>query len=138
MFIQFFKDLSLNQQRVGLVLVILFCCFLLSFLVPQSKPRVLKSQIETRVPVSWEILRDVSFLDYKRSVDVRLAKPVTKDVLIQLAEDIKKTRSQKTKNTFICYFLPGMSTDGTSWATTHYRPELDVTINGFVLKGINN
>ncbi len=78
----------------------------------------------------YQIVNDTSFLNEKRSVDVRLSKRVSKEVLEKLAYKIKDSDSKKYTRTFICYYLPGMQINEGAWATTHFDPDLEVNILG--------
>ncbi len=66
----------------------------------------------------------------KRSLDVRLNKKVSEDVLRAIALELKSNDSRQYDRTFIVYYLPGMTVDAGGWGTTHFDPTLDVRILG--------
>jgi hypothetical protein len=67
----------------------------------------------------------------KRTIDVRINRKVSEDVLRSIAVRIKNSDRKDYERTFICYFLPGMKADGSHacWASTHFTPNLVVQIN---------
>ncbi|HEX8324035.1 MAG TPA: hypothetical protein VF595_08975 [Tepidisphaeraceae bacterium] len=67
----------------------------------------------------------------KRSVDVRLNKAVSEDVLRSIALKLKSEETGIYQRTFIFYYLPDMTPRSGAWATTHFNPELKVEIQGF-------
>lgn len=64
----------------------------------------------------------------KRTVDVELPERVSAKQLEALAEKIKAAQTHKTDRTFISYTLEGHPS--MSWATTHYNPDLEVSVLG--------
>jgi len=79
---------------------------------------------------SYSIIDSNTFLDYKRSLDVRLNKKVSEDTLRTIALKLKAQDPRSYERTFICYYLPGMEVGSGAWATTHFNPNLDVKILG--------
>ena len=80
--------------------------------------------------VTYSIIDSDTFLDYKRSLDVRLNKKVSEETLRAIALKLKTQDSRNYERTFICYYLPDMEVGAGAWATTHFNPNLDVRIQG--------
>lgn len=90
-----------------------------------------------QVDVKYELIEDKRYDNFdKRSVVVRLDEKVSKEQLIQIGTDIKNETS--FSKTFINYYLPEMVVGDGSWAYTHFRPELDVRIQGLKKGGLND
>lgn len=85
-------------------------------------------------PLQYNIIKQDTYLHYKRSVDIRLSRKVSEDVLRSLAFKIKQLHSKTYDRTFICYYLPGMEVDSGAWATTHFNPDLEVRVLGASLE----
>ncbi len=109
----------------------------------QEKPKlVVKKQKEpdppkeTPIPndVTYSIINDTDFLSYKRSLDILLNKKVSKDVLKTIAKKLIGTSLNRYDKIFIVYYLPGMTVDAGGWATSHFKPNLEVRIIGEPLK----
>ena len=66
----------------------------------------------------------------KRSLDIRLNRKVSKDVLEAIAVKLKSSDPNNYERTFIGYYLPGMTVDAGYWATTHFNPNLEVRVLG--------
>lgn len=88
------------------------------------------SQTDILDGVDYQIIKDDTFLDYKRSVDVRVQKKISEEQLRTLALKLKAKNPNQFERTFICYYLPGMLVDSGAWATTHFNPELEVKVLG--------
>lgn len=88
----------------------------------------------TRTPLppdlNYEIIGEDAFQDDRRSLDVRLNRKVSEDVLETLAYRLREQTSRSFERTFIVYYLPNMQLDTGGWATSHFDPELDVEILG--------
>jgi len=69
----------------------------------------------------------------KRSLDVRLNKKVSEDVLRAIALELRAADPRTYERTFIVYYLPGMTPNTGAWATTHFDPNLRVEILGLTL-----
>ncbi len=80
--------------------------------------------------VTFTIINTNNIPGIKRSLDVRLNKRVSEEVLRAIAMKIKSQDSRTYERTFIAYFLPEMIVDSGAWATTHFNPELEVRILG--------
>lgn len=66
----------------------------------------------------------------KRSVDVRLNKAVSDEVLRAIAEAVRAEDSREYERTLITYYLPNMTVGAGAWATSHFNPTLEVQIQG--------
>jgi hypothetical protein len=80
--------------------------------------------------VTYTIISSDTYLDWKRSLDVRLNKKVSEETLRAIALKLKSADSKKYESTFICYYLPDMKVGAGAWATTHFDPDLKVRIQG--------
>tara|TARA_B110000503_G_scaffold71078_1_gene110432 strand:- start:690 stop:1361 length:672 start_codon:yes stop_codon:yes gene_type:complete len=65
----------------------------------------------------------------KTSVEIRLKEEISEANLKNIALEIKDSRSDYDK-VWIFYFLPGQEPGNGAWATTHFKPELNVEILG--------
>jgi len=77
----------------------------------KQKENVQTKQIVTKneeSDVAYSIIDSYTFLDYKRSLDVRLNKKVSEATLQTIALKLKAQDSRHYERTFICYYLPGM------------------------------
>lgn len=66
----------------------------------------------------------------KRTLDIRLNKKVSEEILGEIALKLKAGDSHQYERTLICYYLPGMTVGSGAWATTHFDPDLQVQILG--------
>lgn len=106
---------------------------------PQTQPvSVAPVQIpETRISASsdvsvpkYSIVKDENLHHFKRSVDVRIPIRYTETQLDILAKHIKNLDKRKYDRTFILYYLPDMEIDAGAWASSHFDPNLKITIHG--------
>ncbi len=81
--------------------------------------------------VKYSIISEDAIPGFKRSIDVRIMKPVSEDELRRIAVELKGREKQSFERTFIGFYLPDMDVDAVYWATTHYNPDLEVKILGF-------
>lgn len=65
----------------------------------------------------------------KTTINVRLNKEVSKDILKKIAYEIKEDNSKYSK-LWIFYFLPEMTTGSGAWAISHFKPTLELEIIG--------
>ncbi len=93
----------------------------------QTKHIVTKNEEDD---ITYSIIDSSTFLDYKRSLDVRLNKKVSEAILRTIALKLKAQDLRHYERTFICYYLPDMEVDAGAWATTHFNPNLKVKILG--------
>ncbi len=76
-----------------------------------------------------EVIRERTYANVTRSLTVRLTRRVTKRKLRSLAEKLW-AEAPSYRRTLIEYRLPGMTPGGGAWATTHFTPELKVSVLG--------
>lgn len=80
--------------------------------------------------VRYRIVRDDTYPHQKkRSVHVEITAPVNESHLRRFAKRIK-SMNRGYKLVFITYSVKGVVASDFAWATTHYRPDLEVNING--------
>lgn len=98
---------------------------------PQPAQQLSKNQDEI-IPddVSFSIIETSTLPGIKRSLDVRINKKVSEQILRSIALKLKSSDSQTYKRTFITYYLPGMTIGAGAWATTHFNPDLEIRILG--------
>lgn len=84
--------------------------------------------------VTYTIIKKHVLPGIKRSLDVRLNRKVTQDVLRSIAVDLKNSDPNTYERTFIVYYLPDMKVDAGGWATTHFNPDLEVRILGLTVE----
>ncbi len=89
-------------------------------------------QQEAQVPtdVTYRILQEETIPNVKRSVDVRLNRRVSADILRAIAHEIRAKDNSRYQRTFILHYLPNMKVDAGAWASTHFNPELEIKIYG--------
>jgi len=92
---------------------------------------------QTEAEVAYSIINSDTYLDWKRSLDVRLNKKVSEDTLREIAFKLKAQDPRSYERTFICYYLPGMKIGAGAWATTHFNPNLEVRIQGLTAEEEN-
>ena len=136
-----FRAWSLRRKGIGIACVIVMGIALFNF--TRSEGFYKNSQMQEiyeaqqseheekhKIPadVHYAIINEEVFQHYKRSLDIRLNKEVTKEVLNTIANEIKAASSKEYDKTFIGYYLLGDDTSGVYWATTHFTPNLQVKI----------
>lgn len=84
--------------------------------------------------VSYEVINTDILPGIKRSLDVRLNKRVSEDVLRAIALKLKSDDSRQYDRTFILYYLPNMAVGSGAWATTHFDPTLVIDILGLTIQ----
>jgi len=96
-----------------------------------QKPRSVQKE-QTSIPsdVSFSIIKSDNIPGIKQSLDIRLNKKVSEQILRSIAYELKDQEPQPYDRTFIFYYLPGMSVGTGAWAITHFNPELNVEILG--------
>lgn len=80
--------------------------------------------------VTYEILEATRVAHSKRTLVVRLNKAASEKALRSIAIELRNQEPQHYDQTFINYYLPGMTVGTGSWATTHFCPNLEVRILG--------
>ena len=87
--------------------------------------------------IDYKIIDATRMKNIKCSLDVRLSKKVTKDVLHRLAMKLRADESSYYKRMFITYYLPGMTPGAGAWATSHFNPSLEIKILGLTAEEEN-
>ena len=80
--------------------------------------------------VDYTIIDATRMRNIKCSLDIRLDKKVSKDVLRKLALKLRDDESKSYDRMFITYYLPDMTPGTGAWATSHFNPNLEVKILG--------
>ena len=80
---------------------------------------------------AW-VEKDIKQRPTKRSIIVRLSRPISEDMLTEIAHQLRG-QDLGFDRTFIEYYLPGMVDGCGAWATTHFTPRLDVQTVGITL-----
>ncbi len=80
--------------------------------------------------VTYRIVGEETIPHVKRSVDVRIDRRVSEDVLRTIAHEIRTKDRNSYERTFILYYLPGMEIGAGAWASTHFNPDLEIQIYG--------
>lgn len=65
----------------------------------------------------------------KTSIYIELSRKVSEDTLEMIAMEIKENNPD-FERLYIFYYMKGQDTKGIAWATTHFEPELTVSILG--------
>jgi sulfatase modifying factor 1 len=136
-----FRIWSLRRKGIGIACVIVIAIALFNFTRSEGLYKNRRTQEvydaqqsqpeeKDKIPadVHYAIINEEVLQHYKRSLDIKLNKEVTKDVLNAIANEIKAASSKEYDKTFIGYYLPGDDTSGVYWATTHFTPNLQVKI----------
>lgn len=88
------------------------------------------STVSIPADVTYTVIDETKIPGIKRSVDIRLNKHVSEDILTAIAKTVKASDGGTYERTFIGYYLPSMQIDAGYWATSHYNPDLEVRILG--------
>lgn len=91
---------------------------------PAPRPRP-----QTQRP-TFTIIEEERIPGVKCSLTVRLEEKVSEAQLEEIATFIKAMEPRQYDRFFIAYLLPEMQVDAGAWATTHWDPDLEVTILG--------
>jgi hypothetical protein len=78
--------------------------------------------------VSYTVVRDYKpavHIGGKRTVSVRVNKRVSKEVLREISSQVKALEKEEYEITDINYYLPGMDTEGGSWASSRSSPTMN-------------
>ena len=102
-----------------------------------ATPKPLAAVQASEIPsdLRYEIINETTAEDQRRSLDVRLSRKVSIEVLEAVARRLRDHAPRRFARTFIVYYLPGMEVDAGGWATSHFTPELKVQILGSPLGG---
>lgn len=87
---------------------------------------------QTPIPddLEYQVIKETTAGEARRSLDVRLSRKVEAEVLKELATRLRDQATRRYARTFIVYYLPGMEVDAGGWATSHFNPDLEVRILG--------
>ena len=77
-----------------------------------------------------QIIKDESYMSFKRSLDVRIKERYSEMELRELADNLKNIDKKKYDRTFIMFYLPNMQIDAGAWASAIYDPNLSIRILG--------
>lgn len=82
--------------------------------------------------IKYSIISKNTLLNEKRSLEIRINKRVSKNVLRAIALKLKAQENRKYKRIFITYHLPNMEVNfyAGCWASTHFNPNLEVKVYG--------
>jgi len=97
------------------------------------KPAILPIDATIPQDVEFFIAQEQTVPGIKRSLDIRINKKVSEDVLRAIAMKLKSGSHKTYDRTFIGYYLPGMKVDEGYWATTHFNPNLEIRVLGLTL-----
>ena len=97
-------------------------------IAPPAAPR--KAKISVEAPYS--IISDRDEGPARREVEVNLNKKMTPDALRKIALEVKSKEERQHERTAIFYYLPVEFPElaGEPWASTHFKPALEVKILG--------
>jgi hypothetical protein len=97
---------------------------------PAVVPAARNPEIPAEAP--YTIISDRDEGPARREIEVRLNKKVTPEILREIALELKSRQERQHERTAIFYYLPVGFPElaGQPWASTHFRPELDVKILG--------
>ena len=84
--------------------------------------------------VTYSVIDSYTLPGIKRSLTVLLSAKVSEDALRDIALKLKAQDPRYYERTFIGYYLPGMELGRIAWATTHFRPELEIRFLGSSLE----
>lgn len=97
---------------------------------PDSDVASEESAKEQRLASLYSILSDETRAPYKRTVEVVLDERVEEEQLEAIGKAIKAMGEEEVERTFIGYRLASQDPDSAYWGTTHYNPELRVSVSG--------
>lgn len=98
----------------------------------QTTSTVSQASVHGAIPkdVSYEILRASRIPKIKCSLDIRLNRKVSEDVLRAIAMKLRSQEGEGYERMFIAYYLPSMEVGSGAWATSHFNPTLKIEILG--------
>lgn len=99
----------------------------------QVKPRPPEpARVVLPIPndVSYTIVSSAVTPGFKRTLDIRLSRKVSEEVLRAIATRLRDSDEHPYQRTFIMYYLPGMEVGSLAWATSHFDPDLQIRIIG--------
>ena len=87
---------------------------------------------------AYEIIGRDRIGNTRCSFDVRLEERVPESSIRNIAEEIKRREAEECERTFIVHYLPGMEVNAGAWATSHFTPNLEVSILGQTIEQANS
>lgn len=96
------------------------------------------SAVTTAEDFSYKIIEANRLGTIKCVLTVRLSKKVSEETLRQLAIKLRDKQPKRYDRMFITYYLPGMTVGTVAWATTHFKPKLDIRILGMTAEEEQN
>lgn len=88
--------------------------------------------------ITYSIIKTDTLRGIKRSLEIRLNRKVSEEVLRSIALELKRQDPRKYERTFIAYYLPDMKMGAGAWATTHFNPDLKIEILGLTVEQEKN
>jgi hypothetical protein len=98
---------------------------------------VVSASAETFQGVNYIVIEKTNLGTVKGSIVTRLERKVTKELLHELALDLREAQPRRYNRFFIEYYLPGMTPGSGAWATSHFNPNLEVRILGTTIEEEN-
>lgn len=92
--------------------------------------QTVQSPAATPSDVTYTIISEDVVPGFKRGLDVRLSRRVTRTELTAIATELRDRDSRTYDRTLIGFYLPGMQIDAGYWATTQFNPELEIRVIG--------
>ena len=87
---------------------------------------------------TYEIIGRDRIGNTRCSFDVRLEGRVPESSIRNIAEEIKRREAEECERIFIVHYLPGMEVNAGAWATSHFTPNLAVSILGQTIEQANS
>ena len=88
------------------------------------------SIVSTASDFTYKVIEKEELGTIKLMLTVRLSKKISEEQLRQLALDLRAKEPKQYDRVFITYYQPGMEVGAGAWATTHFNPNLVVSILG--------
>lgn len=120
-----------NQRHFLLIFIKLTIIGIVGCSSPNSSTNnEIASKSELPSDRSYDIInKELDDAFSKSTINVRLNKVVSKEILKKIAYEIKSDNSKYSK-LWIYYFLPEMNTGSGAWAISHFKPALELEIIG--------
>ena len=99
-----------------------------------AETEVASDAVEIPPDVSFSIMGSDIVPGTKRSIEVRLNRSVSEELLRAIALQLRSQDSREYEQTFITYYLPEMTVGAGAWATTYFDPSLEVRILGLTVE----
>lgn len=133
---------SIFIKATGVIAIIIVIAFALIISKQQKLPSNNRVSNQKELPFynkvsnqnklpHYSIIKDKKTHNIKRTIEIRLSGKISKDELRDIANKVKNSDPKEYDRTFILYYLPNQSTGHGAWATTHFNPNLKISILGF-------